>query len=78
MLAPVLRAKLQAAGVGHFAAVIDDRLYILDENRARETLVRLPEGHVTLDDQNGQLLLASTFQQTLISTEPIATRTMRR
>jgi hypothetical protein len=76
VVAPLLRAELQDVGVGRFAAVIDDRLYILDENRSRETLVRLPEGHVTIDQQNGQLLLASTFQQTLVSTEPIATRTL--
>jgi hypothetical protein len=74
--APTLRAALQAAGVSRFAAVIDDHLYILDENRARETLVRLPQGRVTIDDQNGQLLLASTFEQTLVSTQPIATRTL--
>jgi len=76
VVAPLLRAELQDVGVGRFAAVIDDRLYLLDENRSRESLIRLPEGHVTVDDQNGQLLLASTFQQTLISTQPIATRTL--
>jgi len=76
VMAPRLRTELQDVGVGRFAAVIDDRLYVLDENRSREALVRLPAGHVTIDDQNGQLLSASTFQQTLISTQPIATRTL--
>jgi hypothetical protein len=76
VVAPQLRAELQDVGVGRFAAVIDDRLYVLDENRSRESWVRLPEGHITIDDQSGQLLLASTFQQTLISTQPIATRTL--
>ena len=38
------------------------------------TLVPLPEGHVTISDQNGSTLLAWTFQQTLVSTRPIAIR----
>ena len=76
VVAPLLRAQLQDVGVGRFAAVINDRLYVLDENRATETLVRLPEGHVTIDDQSGELLLATTFQQTLVSTQPISTHTL--
>jgi hypothetical protein len=76
VVAPRLRAQLQDVGVGRFAAVINDQLYVLDENRSTETRVRLPAGHVTIDDQNGQLLLATTFQQTLVSTQPISTHTL--
>jgi hypothetical protein len=73
---PVLQAELRTVGSGRFAAVVDDRLYVIDATRPSMTLVPLPEGHVTIDDQNGQSLLVSTFEQTLVSTQPIATRTL--
>ncbi len=75
VLAPVLRTALQSVGSGRFAAVIDDRLYVFDDT-GPETLVALPEGHATITDQSGSNLLASTFQQTLVSTQPIGTRTL--
>jgi hypothetical protein len=70
-----LRMALQSVGSGRFAAVIDDRLYVFDDT-GPETLVALPEGHATITDQSGSNLLASTFQQTLVSTQPIGTRTL--
>jgi hypothetical protein len=77
-LAPRLWDGLRGIGSGRFAIVVDDRLYLLDEasTEAETTLVPLPEGHVTIDDQNGSSLLASTFQQTIVSTTPVATRTL--
>jgi hypothetical protein len=77
-LAPRLWEGLRGVGTGRFAIVVDDRLYLLDEasTEAQTTLVPLPEGHVTIDDQNGSSLLASTFQQTLVSTTPLTTRTL--
>lgn len=77
-LAPRLWEGLRGVGSGRFAIVVDDRLYLLDEasTEAETTLVPLPEGHVTIDDQNGSSLLASTFQQTIVSTTPLGTRTL--
>lgn len=77
-LAPRLWEGLRGVGSGRFAIVVDDHLYLLDEasTEAQATLVPLPDGHVTIDDQNGSSLLASTFQQTLVSTTPLATRTL--
>jgi len=75
-VAPTLQAELRTVGSGRFAAVVDDRLYVIDTTRPSITLVPLPEGHVTIDDQNGPSLLVSTFEQTLVSTEPIATHTL--
>jgi hypothetical protein len=76
VLTPRLRTGLQALGSDRFAAVIDDRLYVVDEARPEASLVQLPEGHVTIADQSGPSLLASTFEQTLVSTQPISTRTL--
>ena len=75
-LAPRLRAALQSVGSGRFAAVIDDRLYVFDDETPSATLVALPEGHATIADQSGSNLLVSTFEQTLVSTRPIGTRTL--
>ncbi len=77
-LAPRLWAGLRGVGSGRFAAIVDDRLYLLDKasDEAQATLVRLPEGHVTIEDQSGSSLLASTFSQTLVSTEPLSTHTL--
>ena len=75
-VAPALRAGLRGIGSGRFAAVIDDRLYLLDATRAAPTLVRLPEGHATIEERSGSSLLTSTFEQTLVATRPIATRTL--
>lgn len=77
-LAPHLWEGLRGVGTGRFAMVVDDRLYLLNEAgaEAQTTLVPLPQGHVTIDDQNGSSLLASTFQQTLVSTAPVGTRTL--
>jgi hypothetical protein len=77
-LAPQLWTGLRGVGSGRFAAIVDDRLYLLDRasTEAQATLVRLPEGHVTIDDQSGSSLLASTFQQTLVSTAPLGTHTL--
>jgi hypothetical protein len=69
-----MRAGLARLGVERFASVIDDRLYTFDSTSGAPTLVPLPEGHVTVTDQNGSSLLAWTFQQTLVSTRPIAIR----
>jgi hypothetical protein len=77
-LAPQLWTGLRGIGSGRFAAIVDDRLYLLDKasTEAQATLVRLPEGHVTIDDQSGSSLLASTFSQTIVSTAPLGTRTL--
>ncbi len=77
-LAPHLWTGLQHLGSGRFAAVVDDRLYLLDRasTEAQTTLVPLPEGHVTIDDQSGASLLASTYHQTLVSTMPARVRTL--
>ncbi len=77
-VAPRLWAGLRNVGSGRFAVVVDDRLYVLDRatTEAEATLVPLPEGHVTIDDQSGSSLLATTFSETLVSTQPIATRTL--
>jgi hypothetical protein len=77
-LAPHLWAGLRGIGSGRFAAIVDDRLYLLDKatTEGQATLVRLPEGHVTIDDQSGSSLLASTFSQTIVSTAPLGTRTL--
>jgi hypothetical protein len=69
-----LQTGLARLGVERFASVIDDRLYTFDAARGAPTLVPLPEGHVTITDQNGSSLLAWTFQQTLVSTNPISIR----
>jgi hypothetical protein len=69
-----MRAGLARLGVERFASVIDDRLYTFESTNATPTLVPLPEGHVTVTDQNGSSLLAWTFQQTLVSTRPIGVR----
>jgi hypothetical protein len=74
--APALRAALHRVGADRFAAVVDDRLFVVDANESRVTLVALPDGHPTIDDQNGRSLLVSTFAQTLVSTRPIGTRTI--
>jgi hypothetical protein len=63
-------------GVERFAAVIDDHLYVFASTAADPTRVRLRGGDVVIQDQNGSSLLASTFEQTLVSTRPIATRTL--
>jgi hypothetical protein len=76
VLTPRLRTVLRGLGSDRFAAVIDDRLYVLDEARPEASLVRLPEGHVTITDQSGSSLLASTFEETIVSTRPIGTRTL--
>ena len=78
-LAPHLWVGLRGLGSGRFAAVVDDRLYLLDKasTEAQATLVRLPEGHVTIDDQSGSSLLATTLQATLVSTTtPSAARVL--
>jgi hypothetical protein len=77
-LEPRLADGLRGVGSGRFAIVVDDRLYLLNIAGAdsQATLVPLPEGHVTIDDQSGTSLLASTFQQTLVSTQPAATHTL--
>jgi hypothetical protein len=75
-LAPSLRAALRDVGSGHFAVIVDDRLYVIDHSPSSATRIPLPEGHVTIDDQNGASLLVSTFEQTLVSTQPISTRTL--
>jgi WD40 repeat protein len=75
-VAPALQSELRAVGSGRFAAIVDDRLYVIDATTPSMTLVPLPEGHVTIDDQNGSSLLVSTFEQTLVSTQPISTRTL--
>ncbi|MDQ1434378.1 MAG: hypothetical protein QOF59_1194, partial [Actinomycetota bacterium] len=69
-----MRAGLARLGVERFASVIDDRLYTFESTSVTPTLVPLPEGHVTVTDQNGSSLLAWTFQQTLVSTHPIGVR----
>ncbi|MDP9332952.1 MAG: hypothetical protein M3Q30_06555 [Actinomycetota bacterium] len=76
VLTPRLRTGLRGTGSGRFAAVIDDRLYLLDEARPDASLVRLPEGHVTIADHSGSSLLASTFEETIVSTRPVGTRTL--
>jgi hypothetical protein len=75
---PRLADGLRDVGSGRFAIVVDDRLYLINVAGAdsQATLVPLPEGHVTIDDQSGTSLLASTFQQTLVSTQPAATHTL--
>jgi hypothetical protein len=77
-LEPRLADGLRGVGSGRFAIVVDDRLYLLNVAGAdsQATLVPLPEGHVTIDDQSGTSLLASTFLQTLVSTQPAVTRTL--
>ena len=77
-LEPRLRTALRGVGSGRFAMVVDDRLYLLDTTLASPPaeLVPLPEGHVTIADQSGSSLLASTFQQTLVTTQPTRTRTL--
>jgi len=75
-VAPTLQTALRAVGSGRFAAVVDDRLYVVDATKRETQLVPLPEGHVTIDDQNGPSLLVSTFEQTIVSTQPISTRTL--
>jgi hypothetical protein len=71
-----LLAGMKTLGVRHFAAVIDDRLYVFDGQKPSVNLVPLPEGHVAVTAQSGPSLLASTFQQTLVSTNLIATATL--
>jgi hypothetical protein len=75
-LTPVLRSGLRHIGSGRFAAVIEDRLYILDTRLAEQHQVALPEGHATIDDQSGPSLSVSTFQETLVSTQPTTTRVL--
>ncbi len=77
-LAPRLWEGLRGVGTGRFAVVVDDRLYLLDEasTEAETRLVPLPEGQVTIDDQNGSSLLASTFQETLVATASGGTHTL--
>jgi hypothetical protein len=71
-----LQDGLTRLGVERFAAVIDDRLYTFDTRPAGPTLVPLPEGHVVISGQNGSSLLASTSQETLVSTQPVSTQTL--
>ncbi len=77
-LASALWTGLRGVGSGRFAAVVDDRLYLMYEARTEgeAVLVPLPEGHVTIDDQSDSSLLATTFQETLVSTASRATRTL--
>lgn len=77
-LAPRLWAGLRGVGSGRFAVIVDDRLYLLDEagTEAETRLVPLPEGHVTIDDQNGSSLVADTFAQTLVATASSGTRVL--
>ena len=72
----VLRVGLAPLGVERFAAVIDDRLYTFDPSEPGPTLVRLPEGHVVIAGQNGSTLLASTSEETIVSTHPVSTQTL--
>jgi hypothetical protein len=71
-----LRLGLKGVGSSRFAAVINDRLYVFDESRAGPTLVPLPEGHAAIQDVSGSSLLVSTFEETLVSTQPAGTRTL--
>ena len=76
VLIPRLRTGLRGLGSDRFAAVIDDRLYVLDLLQPEAALVQLPEGDVTIADQNGPTLLASTFEQSIVSTQPVSSRTL--
>ena len=71
-----LQMGLHGLGSGRYAAVIDGRLYILDGTQPAATLVPLPKGHAVIQDQSGSSLLLSTFEQTLVSTRPVRTRTL--
>lgn len=75
-LAPALRNALARTGFARWSVVIDGRLYVLDALRNGSTLVPLPEGHVTIDDQSGPSLLASTSEESLVGTQPIGARTL--
>ena len=76
LLTTRLRTGLRGLGSDRFAAVIDDQLYVLDPLQPEASLVQLPEGSVTIADQNGPTLLASTFEQAIVSTQPISSRTL--
>jgi len=60
----------------HFAAVIDDRLYVVARARPPWSLVGLSPGQPVIVDQNGRSLLTSTDQETLVSTDPIRSVTV--
>ncbi len=77
-LAPKLWTGLRGLGSGRFAAVIADRLFVLNDasTEAEASLITLPEGHLTIDEQSGSSILASTFAETLVATTSKATRTL--
>jgi len=49
---------------------------VIDALHGAPALVRLPEGHVTIDDLSGSSILASTSAATIVSTATLATRTL--
>jgi hypothetical protein len=67
-----LAAGLHGIGTGRFAAVIDDRLYLVDEHADAPGLIALPEGHPTIDDQRAASVLVTTYAaDVVVATRPV-------
>jgi hypothetical protein len=71
-----LHTGLRGLGTGRFAAVIDERLYLVDEARPEASLVGLPGSDVAITNQSGASLSVSSFDETIVFTQPISTRTL--